>query len=163
MSADREHGIDEILEKYFAGETSLSEEEQLRTYFQGADVHPDHTPYRSIFAWAGESRSIQPSPYLTERILQQLPVQTTPARVVPLRRVLAVAAAIAVIAVAGWWFFFRSTAPVDYMADTYSDPQEALAQVQAALALVSQNLEHGQEITRSSLTQTQELDVFSVQ
>ena len=41
--------INELLEKYFSGETTLAEESQLKQYFISENVLPDHEIYRSLF------------------------------------------------------------------------------------------------------------------
>ena len=43
--------IEEVLNRYFEGETSVAEECELRRFFAGADV-PDHlSAYRPLFAY----------------------------------------------------------------------------------------------------------------
>jgi len=41
--------MNELLEKYFRGETSLIEEKELKQYFSTANVAPEHEIYRSLF------------------------------------------------------------------------------------------------------------------
>jgi len=41
--------MNELLEKYFRGETSLQEEKELREYFSTGNVSPDHQIYRALF------------------------------------------------------------------------------------------------------------------
>ena len=38
-----------LIEKYFDGETSLSEENRLFKYFRGNDISPDLLPYKEMF------------------------------------------------------------------------------------------------------------------
>lgn len=42
--------IDELLEKYFAGTTSLSEEKELKTYFNSQKISASHQMYSPVFA-----------------------------------------------------------------------------------------------------------------
>ncbi len=42
--------IKELLDRYFEGQTSLAEEEQLRTYFSSGKVADELLPYRELFA-----------------------------------------------------------------------------------------------------------------
>lgn len=49
--------IDTLLDKYFEGETSLHEEEILRTYFTGNDVADKHKQYCPIFSCFTEMRT----------------------------------------------------------------------------------------------------------
>jgi hypothetical protein len=42
--------LNEILEKYFRAETSVSEENELKKYFSSDDVAPEYEAYRGMFA-----------------------------------------------------------------------------------------------------------------
>jgi hypothetical protein len=46
--------MNELLEKYFAGVTSLDEEKELREYFASVNVTKEHEPFRALFAAFGE-------------------------------------------------------------------------------------------------------------
>lgn len=46
--------IDELLNRYFEGETSCEEERELRRYFTGGDVREDLAVYRPLFACIDE-------------------------------------------------------------------------------------------------------------
>jgi hypothetical protein len=41
--------INELLEKYFSGETTLAEEKELKQYFSAGNVAVEHEPYRALF------------------------------------------------------------------------------------------------------------------
>jgi hypothetical protein len=41
--------MNDLLEKYWNGQTSLKEEKELRTYFKSEKVAPEHEIYRSFF------------------------------------------------------------------------------------------------------------------
>jgi len=41
--------IDQILEKYFRAETSIKEENELKSYFQSEKVNPAHLQYKPLF------------------------------------------------------------------------------------------------------------------
>ena len=41
--------MNELLEKYFRGETSLTEEKELKRYFSTGNVVPEHEIYRPLF------------------------------------------------------------------------------------------------------------------
>ncbi len=43
--------LEELLTKYFEGETSAAEEEQLRTHFAAGKVPPEYEVYRPLFAY----------------------------------------------------------------------------------------------------------------
>ena len=60
--------IDELLEKYFAGETTCKEEEKIRTFFRQADIPKDLEVYRPMFA------------YFDEEVQQERPITQSPSR-----------------------------------------------------------------------------------
>ena len=41
--------MNELMEKYFRGETSLKEEKELKQYFSTGNVSPEHEVYRNLF------------------------------------------------------------------------------------------------------------------
>lgn len=46
--------IEELLEKYFEGDTSAKEEQQLRAFFAGKAVPEELTPYKALFGYFDE-------------------------------------------------------------------------------------------------------------
>lgn len=50
--------IRQLLEKYFEGETSLTEEKELKTYFNGKDVEADLKPYQGLFQFFIKEKDI---------------------------------------------------------------------------------------------------------
>jgi len=48
--------INILLEKYWNAETSLQEEAEIRAYFSGNEVAPEHAPYQDLFTFFSESR-----------------------------------------------------------------------------------------------------------
>lgn len=68
--------IEEVLNRYFEGETSVAEERELRRFFAGANV-PDHlSVYRPLFAYFDEEIAAQHDP--AEEIWAEV-IATTPA------------------------------------------------------------------------------------
>jgi hypothetical protein len=51
--------IDQILEKYWEGNTSLEEELILREYFKGDDIAESHLPFKDLFVFFDHQASIQ--------------------------------------------------------------------------------------------------------
>lgn len=73
--------LNEILEKYFRGETSLIEENELKKHFLSDHVAPEHEVYRSMFiAFEQEKQeTINPSKKIFDprkRSLKRLWIQT---------------------------------------------------------------------------------------
>jgi hypothetical protein len=54
--------IHQLIERYFDGETSASEELQLRQYFRSQEIADDLKPYQSLFAYIDEEANLQKMP-----------------------------------------------------------------------------------------------------
>lgn len=50
--------IDELLEKYFEGETEISEEQTLKAYFSGNNVEARHENYSSLFTYFTKAKEV---------------------------------------------------------------------------------------------------------
>lgn len=73
--------LNELLEKYFRGETTLSEENELKKHFSSDEVAPHHEMYRSMFAVfeLEKQETINPTKKLIDprkRSLKRLWIQT---------------------------------------------------------------------------------------
>ncbi|MDD4514555.1 hypothetical protein [Massilibacteroides sp.] len=53
--------IEELLEKYFEGETSSIEEGEIRRYFASKDIPSHLSAYKPLFAYIDEERAIIPN------------------------------------------------------------------------------------------------------
>lgn len=148
--------IEELLESYWRGATTLEEEEILRLFFRGEDV-PDHLlRYRPLFAWHEEARKQKPGADFDERLLAMIDgkeaeetvsdrsVKATVRRglrldVRPFCRAAAVVAVVLTIGGAVQSQFGKEDAlpetTYDYSNyhDTYSDPQAAYDEVSTLL------------------------------
>jgi hypothetical protein len=51
--------INQLLDKYWEGETSVEEEYSLKEYFRKGDINPDHLPFMDLFVWMDETASVQ--------------------------------------------------------------------------------------------------------
>ena len=49
--------MNELLEKYFRGETSLAEEKELKQYYSSGKVAPEHEIYRALFDVFNEEKT----------------------------------------------------------------------------------------------------------
>ncbi|MCK4465557.1 MAG: pyruvate ferredoxin oxidoreductase, partial [Bacteroidales bacterium] len=68
--------IEKLLQKYYNGETSLEEEEVLRTFFSSRDV-PDHLEAeKELFSYYySQSRDEAANPGLEEKILDAIRIE----------------------------------------------------------------------------------------
>ncbi|MEZ0609069.1 HEAT repeat domain-containing protein [Fibrella sp. WM1] len=74
--------IDDLLTRYYAGETTLDEERQLRDFFQRTQPLPEHLlPHAPLFQYVTKAQTEQPSTDLVAQLDRKLgPQRTTPMR-----------------------------------------------------------------------------------
>ena len=63
--------INQLLEKYWNAEASLQEEAELRSYFSGSDVAPEHEQYKDLFTFFSVSR-LQSTDLDVEEVMSSL-------------------------------------------------------------------------------------------
>ncbi|MBW1658755.1 hypothetical protein [Flavobacterium quisquiliarum] len=130
--------IEDILEKYFQGETSIAEENQLKEYFSSSNVAQHLEQYKPMFGYFSLAKE-QKSTY-------EIPLQSKKRNVAWL----SIAASAVVLLGIGTYFFVSEKNDTTAVASqtelgTYDDPEEALKATQKALALLSNNVNVGIE------------------
>jgi hypothetical protein len=129
--------IEDILEKYFQGETSIAEENQLKEYFSSPNVAQHLEQYKPMFGYFSQVKE--------QKSTQEIPLKTTKRNVAWL----SIAASVVVLLSIGSYYYVseKNAAPVVAQSElgTYDDPEEALAATQKALALLSSNVNVGIE------------------
>ena len=63
--------INQLLEKYWNAEATLQEEAELRSYFSGSDVAPEHVQYKDLFTFFSVSR-LQSTDLDVEEVMSSL-------------------------------------------------------------------------------------------
>ena len=146
--------IDEWLEKYWRGETSLEEEAQLRRYFR------EHEPPPHLRSVATLFRHYDAPPRLDESFDERLKPHLREEKTVPMwPRLLRIAAAVTLLLVGALWLSQSydnppTPAPVATVQDTYEDPERAYEEAKQALLLVSSLMNEGTQ----HLTKLEEFD-----
>ncbi|WP_348824451.1 hypothetical protein [Flavobacterium aestuarii] len=128
--------MEALLEKYFEGETSIAEENELKNYFLSADAAPHLEQYKPLFGYFAEAKNDKSS--------KDLPLIAKRKNAVWL----SIAASIAVLAGAGAYYFYSndsSIAKQNQELGTYQDPKKAFEATQKALAMLSANVNVGVE------------------
>ena len=129
--------IENILEKYFQGETTIAEEKELKEYFSSPNVAQHLEQYKPMFGYFSQVKQ--------QKSTREIPLQTKKRNVAWL----SIAASVIVLLGIGTFYFVsqKTTAPVVVQSElgTYDDPEEALAATQKALALLSSNVNVGIE------------------
>ena len=126
-----------LLDKYWAGETTLAEEQQLRDAQARGLLDADDPTQGLWFGYVAREREQG-----TTAKVVQLPRR----RMARLRRMIAVAAA-AILLMMGTTFYLSQqpdeAATAHYYQDTYDDPEAAYAAIKAALITTSTKLNEG--------------------
>ncbi|KQB43020.1 hypothetical protein [Flavobacterium aquidurense] len=139
--------IEDILEKYFQGETSIVEEKELKEYFSSPNVAQHLEQYKPMFGYFSQVKE-QKSTQELENLVQTdeaIPLKTKKRNVAWL----SIAASVVVLLGVGTYFYVseKNAAPAVAQSElgTYDDPEEAFAATQKALALLSNNVNVGIE------------------
>jgi len=132
MALDR---IENLIDKYFEGETSIAEENELKVYFSSTDVAQHLKQYQTIFGYFSQAKE--------QQFTQEIPLQTRKRNVVLW---LSIAASVVVMLGVGTMMYFNNDKEEQFVACTPEDnPELALQQTEKALALVSEHLNTGIE------------------
>ena len=134
--------IETVLEKYFEGETTLNEEQELQHYFASPEVAPHLQQYTSLFnhfAVEKEQQFKQEIPAFEIHKVENKSKKRNLAWV-------SIAASVVVLMGIGTYVFYNSE-PVNENKDlgTYDDPEVAFKATQKALSLLSNNVNVGIE------------------
>ena len=123
--------IEIILEKYFEGETSIAEENELKAYFASSDVAQhleQYKPMFGFFAAAKEQKSQHALTIITKKRN---------------RAWMSLAASVVVLLGIGTFTYFNYNNTQSEDLGTYDNPEEALAATQKALSMLSSNVNVG--------------------
>lgn len=145
--------IEQLLERYWNCETSVEEEEILRTFFSQKDVPAHLLRYRSLFTYEQTIKKARLSDDFDEKILKLIENEEAPVkaktinfsqRLRPLFKAAAVIAILLTLGNAAQNSFTPQNAQKEYnydhYQDTYKDPEVAYDQVSYALQMVARGL-----------------------
>jgi len=128
MELDR---IENLLEKYFEGETTIAEENELRIYFGSSDVAQHLEQYKAMFGYFAKAKE--------QKFEQKIPLQSKK------RNVAWLSIAASVVVLLGMFTFYNYDVNQNQDLGTYDDPQKAFEETQKALNLLSKNVNVGVE------------------
>jgi hypothetical protein len=149
--------IEELLNKYWNCETSLEEEQQLRTYFRENEIPAQFHEAASLFRYfeASKKKSIDDGGFDTTVISRV----NKPAKGKVMKLVyntMRIAAGIGVLALAIWFVHKEVSTPTDNHAvvDTYDDPKMAFEETKKALMMISKSFGQAEQ-------QAQKIKIFN--
>lgn len=126
-----------LLEKYFEGETSIAEENQLKDYFSSSNVAQHLEQYRPLFGYFSASKQ--------QEFTQEVPFVATSKKKKRVGTWMSIAASLVVLLGAGTFTYFNYDSTQSEELGTYDDPEVAFRETQKALSLLSQNVNVGME------------------
>jgi hypothetical protein len=125
--------VEQLLENYFEGTTTIAEEKQLKAYFSSNDVAPHLAKYQTLFGYFEAQKGTQ--------FEQKLPLQPRKQTTV---KWMGIAASFVVLF--GWaTFYFSTPEPKQDDLGTYDNPEEAYAATQEALLMVAEQVNVGMQ------------------
>jgi hypothetical protein len=124
--------IEIILEKYFQGETSISEEKELKNYFASTDVAQHLEQYKSLFGYFSKATE--------QKFNQTIPLQAKKRNV----GWLSIAASVVVLLGISTFTYLHQPESSDDLG-TYESPEAAFEATQKALSLLSKKVNVGIE------------------
>ena len=125
--------VEQLLEKYFQGATTIAEEKQLKAYFSSNDVAPHLAKYQSLFGYFETQKGTQ--------FEQKLPLQ--PRKQFSVKWIVIAASFVVLFGLAT--FYFYPSEPKHEDLGTYDNPEEAFIATQKALLMVSEQVNIGME------------------
>ena len=127
--------IEQLLDKYFQGETSFAEETELKTYFSSSDVAQHLEQYKQVFGYFLQAKE--------QRFEKTILIPSKKRKNAAL---LSLAASIVILIGVGTFYYFNESKPkVSGEYGTYDNPEIALKETQRALDMISKNVNVGIE------------------
>jgi hypothetical protein len=124
--------IETLLEKYFRGETSIAEENELRDYFSSSNVLPHLEQFKPVFGYLALAK---------EQKMERKIVFKAKKRNL---KWLSIAASVVVLLGVGTFGYFNyNTTSQSQDLGTYDDPELAFKETQKALSMLSTHLNTG--------------------
>lgn len=132
--------IEELLEKYFQGETSIAEEKELTNYFSSLNVAQHLEQYKPMFGYFSLAKE-----QINPKELPELPTQK---EAISKPVWWSLAASLAILLGIGMYVYTNNETKTSIASNelgTYDTPEEAFRETQKALALLSGHVNTGIE------------------
>lgn len=163
--AAQESSEDDLIEKYFKGETSLEEETELISYFNSGQTKPNHQAYQPLFQYFKKQQEVEVSNGFDKKLFEK--IENQGAKVIQMRsftRRLMRVAAVAVVFLAAYLFFNKPAEPappvVDWSAYEIHDEQLAYEETVKALRLLSSKINKGKKKTVDEVSKSEPVSKY---
>ena len=125
--------VEQLLDKYFEGTTTIGEEKQIKAYFSSNDVAPHLAKYQALFGYFETQKETQ--------FEQKLLVQ--PGKRFSVKWMGIAASFVVLFGLAT--FYFSTPEPKQDDLGTYNNAEEAFAATQIALLMVAEQVNVGMQ------------------
>jgi len=155
-----------LLDKYWAGETSIAEEKALKVYFSGNEVAEELLPYAGIFQYYEVAQKERLPSTVENLLVSKKKPSTKRLFALPNHWFGKIAAAILVLILATvGWQNLQTPSKAEKIAAYWAskeikDPKVALLKTKAALLLVSKKLNSGTEAALQQVSKVQQVGQF---
>lgn len=137
--------IEQLLNRYIDGDTSLAEEKQLKAAFLRSDVPKHLSTYSSYFGYVKIKQELKhPNENLEAELIDQFNIKNNPKRIFP--KFLAYAATLALL-ISSLFFLLKQNNSPKYEAMTAKEMEVA----QKYLALLANNMDHSLSFSNQHL------------
>jgi hypothetical protein len=160
--------IDNLLDKYWEGETSIEDEKVLKQYFTSSIIEPEHEAFKDLFVfWDDTSKIEYPSnnQILDKQTIDIKPELNSKVRSLSIKKYFYAAAAVIVMTIASI-FVVKNLNNEVQPKETYSqvqeieDPEEALRVTKEALALLSKKLNSSTKTVKENMGELEKASIF---
>ena len=155
-----------LLDKYFAGTTTLQEESILRDYFNGNEVAESHLPYQPLFQYFAKEKAQNVENYFDQKVVKKF---ESTGKVLKMRRmrnnVLRIAA-VFLLLMATWFVMQNSLMkPQKTMEERWAekeikDPEKAYETTKAALLFASSKFNRGTKKAAGGVVKIQKVTKY---
>jgi len=155
--------IDNLLDKYWEGETSIEDEQVLKKYFLSSDVAEQHAAFRDLFVYFDHESKVK---YPTQNQSNTPESETTfKVRSLSIKKYIYAAAAIFLLAIYSV-FVINNLKNEPQTKESYSqvqeieDPEEALRVTKQALALLSKKFNSSTKTVKENMRSLEKASIF---
>ncbi len=132
--------IDQIIERYWEGESTLDEEQLIREYLQSDQVADEHLELKALFGYFAQEMSIGSSRSFDTQLLEETSSEAKVFNLSKYVRAMAAVFALAICGYIGYQAVNTMDDPTSNMVYEVEDPEEALEITKQALAMLSTKL-----------------------
>ncbi|WP_297087895.1 hypothetical protein [uncultured Draconibacterium sp.] len=132
----------QLLQRYFNGESTTAEEQQLNAYFSSGEVAEELAVYAEFFGGISELAAAQNDPDIEEEVMDYIleNEHRDKTKYRNMWKMVTGIAASVIIVLGGFLFYQEQQKPFD---DTFSDPEEAYAYATKTLHFVGSKYNQG--------------------